>query len=153
MYCPFTYLVSLVIPLSNLNLTLNPFQLITISIHPPEHKLRRLQTNTTVLQQLKDRREHCIERLLASDIPIEQRISDLELDQPLSQQQLVRIINPHQPLTVGEVLHLVKHDELQEEEDTEDIPESHPVGFEVENKQKEKSSSESSSSATPPPSR
>lgn len=151
MYCPLH--LSRFTRHSTLNRILNPFQLITISIHPPpEHKLRRLQTNTTVLQQLKDRREHCIERLLASDGPIEQRISDLELDQPLSQQQLVRIINPHQPLTVGEVLHLVKHDELQEEEDTEDIPESHPVGFEIE-KQKEKTSSESSSSSTPPPSR
>lgn len=130
------------------------------SIHPnpslAEHKLKRLQSNTTVLQQLRDRREHCIERLLASDGPLEHRISDLELDQPLSaasegpQQQLLRIINPQQPLTVGEVLHLVKHDELQEEEED---PESTPPPPVQESAIPEDSSSTTSSSATPPPSR
>lgn len=97
-----------------------------------------------MLQQLKDRREHCIETLLASDTPVEQRISDLELDQPVSGSSsgsVARFINPEQALTVGEVLHLVKHDEL-DNTDTE-----------VEGETKEQTSSESAATITPPPSR
>lgn len=102
----------------------------TFSFPSPENKLQRLKGSASVLKQLKDRREHYIEQLLARDGPVEQRISDLELDQPVtsvSGSGVLRLLNPEQPLTVGEVLHLVRHDELdrteqedQREEDRED---------------------------------
>lgn len=115
---------------------------VPIGFSLPENKLKRLQTKSGVLQQLKDRREHCIETLLASDSPVEQRISDLELDQPVSA-SVARFIHPEQPLTVGEVLHLVKHDELENTE----------TEGEVEPKEISSSSSESTATNTPPPSR
>ena len=95
---------------------------LTLPTHPirAETKLKRLQKSSgNTLEQIRNRRDHCIEALLASDEPLEQRERDLALDQPTagSQQQILRLLNPHQPLTVGEVLHLVKHDQLADTEE------------------------------------
>lgn len=68
-----------------------------------------------MLGQIRARREECVERLLASGADLAPT-PDFALDESISgghQQAVLRLLNPEQPLTVGETVHLVKHDQLE----------------------------------------
>lgn len=101
-----------------------------------ERRLKRIKTNPTVLQQLVERREACMQQLLNDNAaaPVYE-----ELDEPVFNHELLRIIRPEQALSAAELAHLVKHDhcegENQEEQQQQDL-----------NKEGEESGTESSTS-------
>lgn len=76
-----------------------------------EKKLNKLKNKSSVLKQLADRREECMEKLLtgAIDLP-----TDLDFDDNSNRtaSQFVRHIIPEQPLNSAELVHIIKHDHL-----------------------------------------
>ncbi|KAG4078393.1 hypothetical protein HA402_013103 [Bradysia odoriphaga] len=87
-----------------------------------EKKLNKLKTNTSVLKQLTDRREECMEKLLNGTIDLPTN-SDLDFDDSSNRPvlQLVRHIIPEQALNTTELVHIIKHDHLAATETTEDV--------------------------------
>ncbi|XP_055633115.1 uncharacterized protein LOC129773526 [Toxorhynchites rutilus septentrionalis] len=80
-----------------------------------ERKLSKLKTNPTVLEQLTERREACMQYLL-NDSQLSCRTdSDLNLEEPVNNHELLRFIRPEQALSVAELVHLVKYDHLEPE--------------------------------------
>lgn len=76
-----------------------------------ERRLKRIKTNPTVLQQLAERREACMQQLLNDSSASNYD----QLDEPVFNNELLRIIRPEQTaLTAAELAHLVKHDHLEE---------------------------------------
>lgn len=102
--------------LSTLSLTSKPF----IST---ENKLNKLKTNTSVLKQLSERREECMEKLLSGTIELA-KDSDLDFDDNNRTSQFVRHIIPEQALNGAELVHIIKHDHLAVTESTEDVDQS-----------------------------
>lgn len=85
-----------------------------------ERRLKRIKTNPTVLQQLVERREACMQHLLADNSRVVIRgESELALDEPVSHHELLRFIRPEQALSVAELVHIVKYDHLEQEPTTE----------------------------------
>lgn len=87
-----------------------------------EKRLHRLKHNPGVLQQLAERREACMQSLLAGSIAL-RTDADLELEEPVNSNELLRFIRPEQALSQAEVVQLVQHDQLQL--DAEEYEESH----------------------------
>lgn len=88
-----------------------------------EKKLNKLKTNSSVLEQLTERREACMENLLRGTIELPSD-TDLNLDSSeTSHNQLVRHIIPEQAINSAELLHIIKHDQLATET-TEDVEQS-----------------------------
>uniref|UniRef100_A0A182NTM9 Sepiapterin reductase n=1 Tax=Anopheles dirus TaxID=7168 RepID=A0A182NTM9_9DIPT len=87
-----------------------------------EKRLHRLKHNPGVLQQLAERREACMQSLLAGSIAL-RTDADLELEEPVNSNELLRFIRPEQALSQAEVVQLVQHDQLQL--DAEEYDESH----------------------------
>lgn len=83
-----------------------------------ERRLRRLRTNPTVLQQLAERREACMQQLLNDSAAASQNYD--QLDEPVFNHELLRIIRPEQALSAAELAHLLKHDHLEGEEAQEE---------------------------------
>lgn len=92
--------------------------------------MRRIKKDPSVLRQLAEKREACLQSLLVDcDSGVqENREIDLNLDAPVSNtdfrpaQEIARFLHPEQALSVGEVVHLVKHDHLQVESEEEEQP-------------------------------
>lgn len=82
-----------------------------------ERRLKRIKTNPTVLQQLAERREACMQQLL-NDSGAASNNYD-QLDEPVFNHELLRIIRPEQPISAAELAHLVKHDHLEGEHEEE----------------------------------
>lgn len=101
--------------------------------------MKRIKTNPTVLQQLTERREACLEHLLNDNSVNIRGDSELALDEPVNHHELLRFIRPEQALSVAELVHIVKYDHL-EPEPTES---EHPQDFV---KEGEESGTESSTS-------
>lgn len=80
-----------------------------------ERRLRRIRTNPTVLQQLAERREACMQHLLNDSSAALRADSELALDEPVNQHELLRFIRPEQALSVAELVHIVKYDHLEQE--------------------------------------
>lgn len=83
-----------------------------------EKKLSKLKKSTTILEQLKARREHCIENLLVGNIDLND-CADVEeilhLDGDLEtnrRRDLLRYIQPEQPINLGELVTIIHHDQL-----------------------------------------
>ncbi|XP_059616070.1 uncharacterized protein LOC132261308 [Phlebotomus argentipes] len=93
-----------------------------------ESKLRRIKKDPNVLRQLAEKREACLQSLLVDcgDGVQANREIDLNLDAPVNStdfraaQEIARFLRPEQALSVGEVVHLVKHDQLQVESEEEE---------------------------------
>lgn len=86
-----------------------------------EKKLNKLKTNSSVLQQLTERREACMENLLNGTIELEANTDlDFEDNSRTSHRQLVRHIIPEQAINSAELVHIIKHDHLATES-TEDV--------------------------------
>lgn len=77
-----------------------------------ERRLKRLKTNPTVLQQLAERREACMQQLLNDEFAASASRYD-QLDEPVFNHELLRFIVPEQALSAAELAHLVKHDHLE----------------------------------------
>ncbi|XP_065080587.1 coiled-coil domain-containing protein 32 [Ochlerotatus camptorhynchus] len=80
-----------------------------------ERRLRRIKTNPTVLQQLVERREACMQHLLNDSSIAIRGDSELALDEPVNHHELLRFIRPEQALSVAELVHIVKYDHLEQE--------------------------------------
>lgn len=81
-----------------------------------ERKLKRLKTNPSVLQQLAERREVCMQHLLNDSAHRRSDPSEsdlLELEEPVSNYEFLRFIKPEQALSVAELVNLVKYDHLE----------------------------------------
>ena len=91
-----------------------------------ENRLKKLKKDPSVLKQLSERREAAIENLLKTTDRLTTE-SDINFDQPIHQsleilesaQEIIRHICPAQPQTVGEVVHIIKYDQLNEEYNSE----------------------------------
>lgn len=78
-----------------------------------------------MLKQLAERREACMNHLLnSSDTNLGDQ--DEDFDQPLQQNnilesasELIRHIRPEQAQTVGEIVHIIQYDQLNEEKTEE----------------------------------
>lgn len=80
-----------------------------------ERRLKRIQTNPTVLQQLAERREACMQQLLNDPAAASQNYD--QLDEPVFNHELLRLIRPASTaLSAAELAHLLKHDHLEREE-------------------------------------
>ncbi|KAH8402774.1 hypothetical protein KR215_010319, partial [Drosophila sulfurigaster] len=79
-----------------------------------ERKLQRVQKGSKLLDSLQEKKQDCMRNLLAAsaDTTLEQL---LELDTPIESGRLHRHLLPVQAVTVGETLHIVKHDALEEQ--------------------------------------
>lgn len=80
-----------------------------------ERKLAKLKTDSNILNQLKARHEQCIELLLQEKITLSEEIVD-ELESEESEnstrRDIIRFIQPEQPVRSDELHHLVDHDHL-----------------------------------------
>ncbi|KAL5284748.1 hypothetical protein ACFFRR_006827 [Megaselia abdita] len=87
-----------------------------------EKKLRKLKSNQKILDQLKSKREDCISNLLRDNSTRITNDEFLELETPIqsSVQEICRHFCPEQPLSVGEVVHIIQHDHLEKIEGDDD---------------------------------
>lgn len=84
-----------------------------------EKRLHRLKTNPTVLQQLAERREACMQSLLGGSTTLRSD-AELVLEEPVTNIELLRFIRPEQALSQAEIVQLVQHDHLQLEADEQE---------------------------------
>ncbi|XP_049301333.1 uncharacterized protein LOC125774996 [Anopheles funestus] len=95
-----------------------------------EKRLHRLKNHPSVLQQLAERREACMQSLLGGTVAL-RTDADLELEEPVNSNELLRFIRPEQALSQAEVVQLVQHDQLQlEAEEHEETREGEESGTE-----------------------
>ncbi|KAH8360215.1 hypothetical protein KR093_011441, partial [Drosophila rubida] len=83
-----------------------------------ERKLQRVQKGAKLLDSLQEKKQDCMRNLLAtSDIGVPASTLEqlLDLDTPIESGRLHRHLLPVQAVTVGETLHIVKHDALEEQ--------------------------------------
>lgn len=87
-----------------------------------EKKLSKLKNSTNFLEQLKARREHCIENLLVGNINLTD-CSDADeifhLNEDIEsnrRRDLLRYIQPEQPINSGELVTIIHHDQLEQQQ-------------------------------------
>ncbi len=99
-----------------------------------ENKLNKLKTKSSVLKQLTERREECMEKLLSGAIDLPPTELDYDDNSNRPSAQFVRHIIPEQALNSGELIHIIKHDQLAVSptptESTEDVNQSKPTDLE-----------------------
>lgn len=76
------------------------------------------------MDQLKARREHCIENLLVGNINLDDynNSDNHHLDEDFEtnrRRELLRYIQPEQPINLGELVTIIKHDYLDNQQDRE----------------------------------
>lgn len=84
-----------------------------------ERKLSKLKNTPNILEQLKARREHCIENLLVGNIDCTyNNAEDNQLNEDLEsnrRRDLLRYIQPEQPINLGELVTIINHDQLEQD--------------------------------------
>ncbi|XP_073817868.1 uncharacterized protein [Musca autumnalis] len=86
-----------------------------------ERKLDKLKKNSKLVDALSEKREDCLRSLIQSDLSGNNSNNDLllELEASLNTDSAVhnlyRQIQPVQAVTVGETVHIVKYDQLEEQ--------------------------------------
>ncbi|KAL9894584.1 uncharacterized protein LOC119644215 [Glossina fuscipes] len=91
-----------------------------------ERKLEKLKKDSKLVDALSEKREDCWRSLLRSEvnrsssngvlIELEERVSDSNS----AIQSLYRQIQPIQPITVGETVHILKFEQLEQQQRLED---------------------------------
>jgi Coiled-coil domain containing 32 len=84
-----------------------------------QRKLKKVRKDNGVVNQLKQKREEALEHLLVGsdrlnndyDLELESSTNVIENGVVL---EFIRQVRPEQPLCVGEIVHIIKHDQLQE---------------------------------------
>lgn len=76
--------------------------------------MKKLKKDPSVLKQLKEKREECFKNLLNNSFTIRSE-QDLELEEEVNSNKIISHLIPAQPQTAGEIAHLVKHDELDQQ--------------------------------------
>lgn len=79
---------------------------------------------------------------LLNDTSAREHSSELDLDEPVTNHELLRFIRPEQALSVAELVHLVKYDHLEQES----APSSHQDQEQDSGREGEESGTESSTS-------
>lgn len=87
-----------------------------------ERKLFKLKKSSNYLDQLKARREHCIENLLVGNISLEdcRHANNQHLEEEFETNRrrvILRYIQPEQPKNLGEAVALINHDQLEQQRD------------------------------------
>ncbi|KAJ8946790.1 hypothetical protein NQ314_008773 [Rhamnusium bicolor] len=84
-----------------------------------EEKLKKIKNDPRLLAQLTAKKEACMQQLLNSAIHLDEEI--IELEESIPHSQILRTIAPQkQALNQGEIVELVKYDQLKDDEsDTE----------------------------------
>lgn len=106
--------------LQNLGLKQLKSHLILIQkFHLAESKLRKIKKDPSVLKQLKEKREECLNNLLNNSLSIRTE-EDFELDVSVEPNEIIRHLIPEQAQTVGEIAHLIQHDLLDQQKQEDD---------------------------------
>lgn len=85
--------------------------------------MKKVQKGSKLLDSLQEKREDCMRNLLLGsngEVPATTIEQLLELDTPIESGRLHRHLLPVQAVTVGETLHIVEHDALEEQKDEEE---------------------------------
>lgn len=87
-----------------------------------------MKQDPNILNQLQARREQCLENLLSGKLVLDPAEQDAacRLDEEFEdtkRRDLVRYLAPAQPINLGELVHIINHDHLDEEkhQSTEDL--------------------------------
>ncbi|XP_061387159.1 uncharacterized protein LOC133322127 [Musca vetustissima] len=86
-----------------------------------ERKLDKLKKNSKLVEALSEKRDDCLRSLIQSDLSGNNSNNDLMLELEASinsdsaVHNLYRQIQPVQAVTVGETVHIVKYDQLEEQ--------------------------------------
>lgn len=89
-----------------------------------EKKLAKLKNDPNILNQLKARREQCMEHLLQGNLDLgPQSIDD---DEDFEANRIQRYIQPEQPINIAELVRIIEHDHLDstDQNDTSQTPHS-----------------------------
>ncbi|XP_055381435.1 uncharacterized protein LOC129612019 [Condylostylus longicornis] len=85
-----------------------------------EKKLKKLRSDPRILEQLAQKREECLNNLINNSLNLD---SNVEFDTPIGGDSAVydiyRHLYPTQPITIGETVHILKYDQLQEEKNAD----------------------------------
>ncbi|KAH8417558.1 hypothetical protein KR222_001862, partial [Zaprionus bogoriensis] len=83
-----------------------------------ERKLKKVQKGSKLLDSLQEKKQDCMRNLLGSNgaAPATTLEQLLELDTPIESGRLHRHLLPVQAVTVGETLHIVAHDALEQQQ-------------------------------------
>lgn len=80
-----------------------------------EKKLQKIKKGANLVEALSEKRNDCLRQLLNSG-DADNNNEVLALDQPLNNIEFYRHLQPVQALSVGELVHIVKHDQLQQDQ-------------------------------------
>lgn len=79
-----------------------------------------------MLKQLKEKREECFNNLLNNSFSITTE-QDLELSEGVKPNEILRHLIPVQAQTVGEIAHLIRHDQLDQQKQEDEINSEEPA--------------------------
>ncbi|XP_053945333.1 uncharacterized protein LOC128854902 [Anastrepha ludens] len=79
-----------------------------------ERKLQKIKKGANLVEALAEKRNDCLRQLLNNGDP-DNNNAVLALDQPLNNPEFYRHLQPVQAISVGELVHIVKYDQLQQE--------------------------------------
>lgn len=80
-----------------------------------ERKLEKIKKGANLVEALSEKRNDCLRQLLNSG-DADNNNEVLALDEPLNNIEFYRHLQPVQALSVGELVHIVKHDQLQQDQ-------------------------------------
>lgn len=93
-----------------------------------EKKLSKLKNTSNFLEQLRARREHCIENLLVGNIDANDftNSDEIHLNEDIESNRgrdILRYIQPEQPINLGELVTIINHDYLDNDQKSSTEPE------------------------------
>jgi Coiled-coil domain containing 32 len=89
-----------------------------------ESRLNKIKKDPSILKQLKEKREECLNNLLNTSLNYNTE-RDFELEEEVKSHDIIRHLIPAQAQTAGEVAHLIQHDILdQQKQESEEVEES-----------------------------
>ncbi|XP_036324564.1 uncharacterized protein LOC118737871 [Rhagoletis pomonella] len=101
-----------------------------------ERKLQKIKKGASLVEALAEKRNDCLRQLLHSGDP-DNNNAVLALDEPLNNLEFYRHLQPVQALSVGELVHIVKHDQLQQEQAQETADKQEDTNQEIKKDKKE----------------
>lgn len=79
-----------------------------------ESRLKKIKKDPSVLKQLKEKREECLNNLLNTSYSLRSE-QDFELEESVKSNEIIRHLLPAQAQTVGEIAYLIQHDTLDQQ--------------------------------------
>lgn len=81
--------------------------------------MKKIKKDPSVLKQLKEKREECLKNLLNNSITLRTN-QDFQLEEEIHSNRIISHLIPAQPQSIGEIAHLVHHDELDQQKQEEE---------------------------------